>query len=658
MNTPNENIFAEFRTQIEYYSSKFELIVKEEKNSSFKIILIYEKEIEYSSLFSFIDFQKNYPIFETLNHFFKFLKESLNVSVFFISELNREYCYLALCTPDNTLIEDYFKLLNIDKDKDVESYKEKKLLNCSVDELIDMCKKSDNVILSDITFENGENCFIFNLKEHCYIIFTIKIRVIFNIDNEKNIEDDIRTNYDIYELIKKYKIDEKDVFCQQEKLEEVIKSTDTFIKNNKLELRVIKKQIPVSIFGQNVLKSGNNSRIKYSQYFIEYFENYDPKNKDKIFKYKKSELRDIIFANIKKLYRRNNIKKYKITGPFSTGKSITLFQYSRLNPNAIYINLKALKKNKNDYKKCLDIIFSECIRVELNKDLFNERIKFLKVEDNILAQLLYIIEIILNTTDNRIILILDQFKTKNIEYEPRFMEKIEELLKINNFRVVFCSSINDKNIREEVIKTWRIYKGNPPELNSKTQEYYFYYCKLFFHEESKFLSYKLFHNKYKYIKKAKKYKNLDTIYNKIIDKLKDFHSYHSDKMLSHDIYNLNDIFIFLKSNINIKIPKYSFLEVVSLVSLEYFIIEINEDYFLLEPAFPFINYCISRYINMKEWDDCFDDQKYLNISLLSNKIKEENFEYSAIKALQDSEIIKFPLNYNNIEEVTVNEIVK
>lgn len=75
--------------------------------------------------------------------------------------------------------------------------------------------------------------------------------------------------------------------------------------------------------------------------------------------------------------------RYKITGPFSSGKSFTLFIYSRILKNIIYINLKLLKKNKENYKKCLDIIFSECSRVSLNENIFKEKIKLLNIGDNI-----------------------------------------------------------------------------------------------------------------------------------------------------------------------------------------------------------------------------------------------------------------------------------
>ena len=115
--------------------------------------------------------------------------------------------------------------------------------------------------------------------------------------------------------------------------------------------------------------------------------------------------------------------------------------------------------------------------------------------------------------------------------------------------------------------------------------------------------------------------------------------------------------MFLKKNINIRISKYSFLEIISMTPLKYFCFDINENYYI-EPAFPFINYCISRYINMKDCDNFFSQKKYLYFSFLSNKVKGEYFEYSAIKALQDSKIIKLPFIHRNIKEVTVKEIIK
>ena len=77
-------------------------------------------------------------------------------------------------------------------------------------------------------------------------------------------------------------------------------------------------------------------------------------------------MREEIFSNILLLKDFEEIKKYKLTGPFSTGKSMTLFMFSRFYKNAIYINLKVLKKNNENKKKCLEIILSECCRVNIN----------------------------------------------------------------------------------------------------------------------------------------------------------------------------------------------------------------------------------------------------------------------------------------------------
>ena len=662
MESTNQNKYIKYSSEIKYDKSSFKLNLNFENYDKFKISLIYADEIEYSSEFNFTSSEIKNPNCKTKDEFLAFLNECSNEYYFYISDINKEYCILTIKFSDNILNKNNFKLLNKDKNKDIESIKRNKLLNYNVDALIEECKKSEAIILDDIFFQRGENCYIFNLNKYSYIIFISKIKVIIHIeDDEKNqIIEEIRTNNDIYEILKKHNINENDVFLGEYKLEEVINVIDTYIEDNILKLRFIKKIIPETKFGENAMRDDiNYKREEYSEYFSEYFENYNPNNNQKIFRFQKNKLRNEIFRKVSRLSRFNQIKKYKITGPFSTGKSITLFVYSRLNPNVIYINLKTLRKNKSDYKNCLKIIFSECRRVKLNKDNFDEKISLLKIEENILSQLLYIIEIILDLAKNTIVLILDQYKEENINYEPNFVKKIKEFFKRENFRLVLCSSINDHDIRGEVIKTWREFNGNNPhELDKNTQDYYFYYFKLFSRRKSQNLSYKLFRNKYKYLKKVKNDKSLDNTYNRIIKKLKNFQIYNKDKLISLNEYNLSDIFVFLKKYINTKLDKSTFFEVISMIPLKYFPVIIKDDYYLLKPAFPFINYCISKYINMKDCNDYFSNKKYSYISFLSNKVKGEYFEFAAIKALEDSNIIKLPYKNQNIEEVTVNEIVK
>ena len=88
-----------------------------------------------------------------------------------------------------------------------------------------------------------------------------------------------------------------------------------------------------------------------SEYFYDYFP-YEDKNKNKKIKYMPSEERDNLFKDLTKLYNKKEMRKFKMTGPTSNGKSFSLFFYSRINPKVIYINLKILKnKNKSTLLK-------------------------------------------------------------------------------------------------------------------------------------------------------------------------------------------------------------------------------------------------------------------------------------------------------------------
>ena len=651
--------YLEYKSKLNYHHSNFDFNLKISENDFFKIILIYEKEIEYYLEYNFIDIKSKNPLFNNIDDFFRFLNECKDKYRFRISSIDKEFCNLTLQFADKNYKSQIFHLSNKDKSKNIGMCKEKKILSYKVEQIIEMCNKSKSgIIINDISFEPRINCYNFFLGENIYIIFYSKIKVEITINNTVIVEDYIRTNYDIIELIKKNKIDEEDVFLNEDQLGEIINYIDCYVKNKKLKLK-IKNIIPQATFRQNLLNiyKRNYTRSEYSQYFSEYFENYNPENKDNIFKFKTNELREEIYHNIIELRHSNTIQKYKITGPFSIGKSITLFVFSKTLKNVIYINLKVLKKNKDDHQKCLKIIFSEISRVAIDDYYFNEKIKSLEVEQNILKQLLFIIKIILDSTKENIILILDQYKSENYEYEKTFPDEIKKLYQWKNFNIVLCSSINDKSIRDKVIETWTKYNGNPPELNSTTQEYYFYYYKLFIVKRSKSLSYRLFHKKYKYIKKLGN-NNIEYIYNKIIEKLKKFETYNKNKFIYSNTFNLADVFIFLKYNINIEIDRYNLLDIIPMIPLKYFCIDIKENTFLIEPIFPFINYCLSKYINIKDCDDFFKKKKYLNLSYLSNKVKGEYFEFSAIKGLLNPEIIKLPFNYYSIKEVTVKEIVK
>ena len=191
------------------------------------------------------------------------------------------------------------------------------------------------------------------------LFFFSKIKVLITIENNEQIEEEIRSNYDIYNILEKNNIPIKEVFIKYYPLEEVINNIYNFTEDKIIKLTVIRQEIPKVNYGQNVFDEKKDyKREEYSKFFSEYFQNFNQKNNNKIIKFTKNKLRTEIFNNILLLRDIKTIKKYKITGPFATGKSMTLFFFSRFYKNVIYINLKVLKSNNNDSKKCLVIILS------------------------------------------------------------------------------------------------------------------------------------------------------------------------------------------------------------------------------------------------------------------------------------------------------------
>jgi hypothetical protein len=246
MDSKNENQYIKYYSEIKYKYSTFKLDLNLEKDDNLKISLIYADELEYSSIFKFTSLKIKYHKCKSINEFFIFLNEYEKDYQFYISEIKIEYCNLTIQFLDNIFNENNFKLLNKNSNKDIESIKRNKLLSHNVDELIEKCKKSGSIILDDISFQKGENGYIFNLNHYSYIIFISKIKVIINIEDEENkkIEKEIRTNNDIYELLEENYIDKNNVFLGKFKLEQVINGINNYITNNILTLRVIIKKIP------------------------------------------------------------------------------------------------------------------------------------------------------------------------------------------------------------------------------------------------------------------------------------------------------------------------------------------------------------------------------------------------------------------------------
>jgi len=673
MDILSEKKFLEYESKLEYNSSKLDFLIRLEKINCIIMTLIYNREIEYYLEFNFIDFQIKNPEFKSIYDFFNRLNEYRDKYHFYINRNNKEYTDISLYFFKDKYYDINFRLINKNKNKDtqidIDSYKEKKLLSLSADEIIGMCGTGySGIILNDIKYKHSNKTYSFKFHDNSLLIFLTKIKLqIYNYkENEIIIEENVRTNYEIKKIIIENKIREEEIFCSDYSVSEVINYINIYIEEDTIKLRIIKRDIPKAIFGEKILNINQNyTRSQYSKYFSEYFENYNPKNNNKIFKYLDNEKRTEIFNNIIKLRKTNEIKQYNITGPCSSGKSMTLFIFSKIHKNVIYINLKVLNKYKNNYSKCLKIIFSECNKLQIDEKIFNKKMEELKIQANVIYQLLYIIKIIIELTKENIILILDQYK----EYKQDILESynyrmllfdIKKLInKKNNLKLVLCRQIDTHENRYEMIQTWTKYKGNPSELNLETQEFCFYYNQLFIRKKMNTFLYKYFHNNYKYIKKAFICKNLDSLYNKIIKQMKKFEYFIN---LDNKEVNLCDILIFLKNmknNIEFdKVEEADILYLLKLIPLQFFSLELNKYYLIIEPIFPFINYCITKYINIKECDKYYNNV-YSSFCYFSKFTKENYFDYSTIDALKNNKSIEMPFDYNNKKEnIFVNDITK
>ena len=401
----------------------------------------------------------------------------------------------------------------------------------NVDDLINIFKEENNNSLlktkyKKIFFNLRNKSLIITINDIDYIVFEKNIKInIFNNKNENLYNTFIRTNLELKKYLDSNKIDINKIIISDNNssLSAQINILDNFIQNDCVNLILIENKYPNIIFNQKCLDINKNYYPEaYSQYFNEYFPAQKKNGQSEILEYKNSDERKKIYKNIIFMTGIESIKRYKITGPFSTGKSMTLFKISKSLRNIIYINLKTINKYIKDKFKCLEIIFSEFSRVFLKDkeiEVFNKKLELINFEINILNILLEIINVILDiNNDHYIILILDQYKSSNIDSDLSFINNLKKSNERKNFKVIICSSINDNEMRDELIQTWYDNRGNPIELNEKTQDYVFYYSKLYIPEASKTLSFLLFNNKLNYSKLFDERNILNSL-NKINDKI-------------------------------------------------------------------------------------------------------------------------------------------
>ena len=334
-------------------------------------------------------------------------------------------------------------------------------------------KEGNNILLNDYFGKDIEAIFL-NSIEVIYEIYRIS-----KSERKKYIQKNVYSTMQIDEFLENNNIDSPTF---------ELNNVQYDYKGSKIFLMTVEEKITMAFIKdeyslvENCEIIKNNTKIekeKLSKYFNDYFlypKNINDSNDSEFIYYltknRKELNRQLMFFNF-----NSNLSKFKITGPSNEGKSTTLLYFSRNFFNIVYLNLKCLKSldENKEYGKLLNILIYEFGRIKFTEsqkasfeEIFNENKRKSYVE------IIEKICLFLKKQSIKGIIIFDQFKAKNIQFLG--FNDITSFFD-PNLKVIISSSINDKDIGREVIKTINKYKKNP-DLTPETQEYYFYYCDL------------------------------------------------------------------------------------------------------------------------------------------------------------------------------------
>lgn len=342
-----------------------------------------------------------------------------------------------------------------------------------------------------------------------------------------------------------------------------------------------------------------------SQYFSLYFKNDD--NQNEYLEFFQTKNREKLSVKIM-FFIKSPINIFKMTGPSSNGKSMTLLYYSRCVQNVVYLNLKTLIRLE-EKDKMIEIFLYELQRINLAKDEINN-VSNIFLESKEFWSTLY--SIIDKLKDKKIVFILDQFSKSTINED--IYQKIRQLIKGKSIKLILCSSINNNIIKDEVIKTLIKNKGNPRTFKDITQEYYYYFVDLINLEQIKERYnnnknkeiYELFNFCYKYIKLINEEKSenklnsiMKMIYNKIDSSFKkEFIDYK---------YILIHLQNYIKKNINYEESELYLKQ----TPLKYFKLILYENYFQIDYQFPFIKIISDNCLSENEVNKYFQNKDYL-----------------------------------------------
>ena len=503
----------------------------------------------------------------------------------------------------------------------------------------DLYKLDNKEISKDYFIFKREKLFILRGKrkdKNTYFFFFEPISVTFQkINNNKEFKEikinNIYSSIQLEDYFENYAISNAEIVFGNTKYiyyDEKI-NIDNFIENK--NLIIYNNTISYANYScdDNILEADTFKPENLSKYFYDYILYTSKKD---TFEYDYTEKRKKLYSLLENLICREELYIFKFCGPTSTGKSTSLLKFSRKVNNMIYLNLKVIYHLELDNKTfdCYNLIIYEFGRIEFENDKEKEKFQdFLNKKCKSKPSNFIIYEILNNIKDLNCIIIFDQFKMKYIS--KTYYNKIEELVKTSSLKLILCSSINDKDIRDEVIKTINTFGCNITKLNSNTQDYYFYFAENFFEREiinnveiDELLQLFDYKPKYKYLilNCENTHDKIEEIKSKIKDKINSFFRYDKDLDLCKILLNI-------KNKINIKYEYSQFSNIIEKVPLKYYILIFAKEYFQINYVFEFMKVLEKENITQRECNNYFKQRKYLLDKSFDGKVKGEFFEMSA-----------------------------
>ena len=373
------------------------------------------------------------------------------------------------------------------------------------------------------------------------------------------------------------------------------------------------------------------------------------------------------------LKSRNDIYCFKICGPSGIGKSMTLFLISRYYNNFLYYNLKAIKKLKqsNDNVEIQNIITESCKYLLLDEKQVEELSSIIK-KNRIFSFFICLQNIAEFLIKNNIksFIILDKFKNNSIdknEYEQLLLLIKNQTKKA--VKLLICSSTNDKEIREECIKSWKKKIFSFKQLNNENQINFFYVDELcndnlkdntIYNKALIDFNYiPKYKNKFEYLKNEtnvtqKLNEDLKEIKERVKNNLKELYSIIYEKDKSEEIIMMKELesLRYLDLHIDEETEYEKLEEFSNICSFKYYRFKFEQNFFKINYNFPYMKEIIDEIINTHLEDFYKYKRKYEHTGSANADFFELFSGYSIKKRK-----LELPESENTIT-VKVNEIVE